>query len=131
MNRRNIRRVINAIKAGQIRKRKFFFNMNTFGCPRYDYGDGIPHVCGTAACIAGYAAAVAGNNIEESEDSYLLARNFLDIDGSQALALFYPHSWRNKHGHQKNWDDMKPRHAIRVLEHLSKTGEVDWTKAGR
>ncbi len=77
------------------------------------------NICGTAACIAGHCCLI--DRIAGPED-------FLEMSQEACGKLFFP---RNKYvdylkpiGHKKF---ITRARAIRVLENLLETGEVDWS----
>jgi len=123
------------------------FNMTTWGDKGYDvYG----HTCGTAACIAGWAAAAFGYtgrakifNPLRAEGLGLYAHDgqggvleimgrVLGLTGDQAGQLFTPNDY---------WDEgeddaalacpafasITPSEAAVTLRKLAETGEVDWS----
>ena len=91
--------------------------------------------CGTAACIAGFAATLAPESIlrlvEEAIEIGSCFRweiffaEFLGIDtwtaGRMTSVQEVPGGIHN--------DQVRPRHAVRLLETFLRTGEVDWCKA--
>jgi hypothetical protein len=109
-------------------------------------GSAGEHTCGTAACIAGYAALIAASEgvvLAETEelpglpvhDVQVLALSWLGIGREVGRALFTPNSagvceLRIHADHVPNWYVVTANHAIAVLEHLLATGEVDWRRAG-
>jgi hypothetical protein len=87
--------------------------------------------CGTVACLAGWAGALAQPkaSLRELNESEQLIREraevFLGLPSAEAGRLFYPS------GVMVSWGDITPKQAVRVLRHLAKTGKVDWSKRGR
>lgn len=77
--------------------------------------------CGTCGCIGGWANAVF-----ETERGPELAAAALGLSEDDSEALFYPRGVS-----PDIWERITRRQAIRVLEHLRDTGEVDWSKRGR
>lgn len=78
--------------------------------------------CGTVACIAGHASFASGAGRSDARTSaYGIGREFLEITDAQASKLFV---WLP---HGLSLSDVTPEQAIRTLEHLRDTGEVDWT----
>lgn len=126
MNRENIQKVRDVI-AALPRKR---FNMTGWahGGNRY-YSEISPseitHDCDTAACIGGWAVALSApdETTPFSTDVRERASAFLGIDGSMSMDLFMPNI--------ENWSRITNAHAVRVLDHLLATGEVDWKSTRR
>lgn len=55
--------------------------------------------CGTAACIAGWAVALAQPNRDHHYNVSFHAQMLLDVDGDTASSLFYGSTfWRKMHG---------------------------------
>jgi hypothetical protein len=104
VNRDNIQRVINLIESLDPCQ----FDMHTWG-----------EECGTPACIGGWT------------DRLFHAKNIgvtavcrtLDITDEKGFRLFYPTDIEAYNA--------KPQQAIRALEILRDTGEVDWPRAMR
>jgi len=80
--------------------------------------------CGTVACIAGWIV------FADSPIDFAMAREALipskacDIAGlteDEAYELFLPSL-----PFGISWGSVTPEHAVKVLEHLRDTGEVDW-----
>ena len=111
------------------------YNQSTWGTIVYHpWGSRVPaHVCGTAACIAGFAwlmreadrgrdvsvEGLASSNNEDNEMVCALAE-FLGVGESAASRMsinqcgaFRPH----------------PRHAVAMIERFIETGRVDWQRA--
>jgi hypothetical protein len=140
LNRDNIDKVI-----ARIRKNKeFVFNMGSWGRPTInkdgqfidDNGDvTTEHPCGTAACIAGFCVVVKHNDmIPWDRHTGVEGREFLGLEEDQANRLFLPefdNEGRYFGGVESNYRPMNSTadEAIRVLEHLKTTGEVDWRVA--
>lgn len=114
MNAANVQRVIDAIKNERIGNTYVKFAFETWNA-------GIN--CGTSACIGGTACLLAG-----SRDTCLAdqdARAFLDISCEQSEELFY--AWKYRDLRALRLNEITRRHAIRTLEHLRDTGNVDWS----
>lgn len=150
INKTNIRRVIDQIKAEPKR-----FNMSVYvGTLNPDPEDDIyPHVedeghdtsvlaksCGTVACIAGWAAYLAQPNKPPTSTAHMteIAAEFLGLSAPNAVDLGEDHNetdrlffgWlpdRYDRPNGLSLDAIAPEQAIKVLEHLIDTGEVDWS----
>lgn len=91
--------------------------------------------CGTAGCIAGHAAVLwpeirtFGSATDESKkirhyaDFEMLQERF-DLSNDAFTALISPLG--DEHGVDYMSDQVDKPWAIRVLRHLSETGQVDW-----
>lgn len=79
----------------------------------------IVHDCGTAACIAGWAAAIFAPDTRSY--AVFAAERALGLDDVTAAALFVPDGFARA--------GYTPYEASRVLDHLLATGEVDWSVA--
>jgi hypothetical protein len=114
-NIENINKVIDAIR--HQKELGVFFDMGSFITKT--------HVCGTAACIGGFAAICAKGSVQDilNGPSYIddIGAEFLDIDEATVMDLFYPSA--NPYGYMATADN-----AIAVLEHLRDTGEADWSR---
>lgn len=77
----------------------------------------LVHPCGTAACIAGWTLALFAPNKRggDADD----AQTLLGLDEYQADELFLPQGYRNSRRYTQ-------ARAVRTLDHLIATGEVDW-----
>lgn len=81
------------------------------------------HLCGTPACLAGFAVALSFDDLtidlrnvtKGSEDIWEHARVFLDLTMEQAIVLF---NYQNP--------EPTPNQAAAVLRVLAATGEVHW-----
>jgi hypothetical protein len=142
LNRDNIDKVI-----ARIRKNKeFVFNMSTWGLATVNEegqfidatGDVVDeHVCGTAACIAGFCVVVSHNDtIPANTAASAEGKKYLGLTYWQARRLFMPEYDNDGRYFSGNKDlcaiqpmDATADQAIRVLEHLRDTGEVDWRVA--
>lgn len=97
------------------------------------------HTCGTPACLAGYMCATAVSDgflpvqdfMNGGTSAYLKAGAWMhDVpveeyyrEGTYYFNLFEPDSRIAG----KNWDDITPQDAAKVIRHLADTGEVDWS----
>jgi hypothetical protein len=115
LNRKNIRKVRNAIAAADPAK----FNMKIWSTS--SSREKVLHNCDTAACIGGWAEAVCGDS-ENLQDLDKDAFELLDLDFVMGDALFSPPGYF-KEGAYSQAD------AVRVLNILLKTGKVDWPAA--
>lgn len=150
INKTNIRRVIDQIKAEPKR-----FNMSVYvGTLNSDPEDDIyPHVedeghdttvlaksCGTVACIAGWAAYLAQPGRPPASTSHMMeiASEFLGLPEPRVAALGDDYNdtdrlffgWlpdRLDRPNGLSLDAIAPEMAVKVLEHLIDTGEVDWS----
>ncbi|TIQ64400.1 MAG: hypothetical protein E5X41_17215 [Mesorhizobium sp.] len=94
--------------------------------------------CNSTACIAGWASLVLGENGEimktarktsEVDDFYEdFATELLGLDYRTGLELFEPMN-QIVELMEADWDEVTPRQAAKVLRHLARTGEVDWSIA--
>jgi len=104
---------------------KHGFNMNS-----------ILHLCGTPCCIAGWAVWEAQGR-PERVDRYkyetgleIPAAEYLEMPldpqhyCGPAMQLFYP---VDDDINDRNYKDLQPVEAAKVLRHLAETGEVDWS----
>ena len=102
---------------------------------RFSMASGISaRECGAVCCIAGAAVLLSGPLPQETADlleetgdvswSFLHteARSLLGLGPSAAKALFVPEGFTSP--------QIRPAHAVKVLEHLRDTGEVDWSVSG-
>jgi len=74
------------------------------------------NICGTAACIAGWAQALFDPDTPQDED---IAARLLGLNSTQASALFIPDSR----------GVLTRAQAVATLDHYLATGEIDWAKA--
>lgn len=122
-NAENINRVIASIKGEIEATKEIGFNMGDYVTK--DAYDLSGRSCGTVACIAGHAYSIVKNGVVDTEVAWREAEDvgaeFLDLGMSDADALFYGY------GASCPLDAITPQKAIRTLEHLRDTGEVDWT----
>jgi hypothetical protein len=109
------------------------------------------HTCGTAMCIAGFAAAVAFPNASIGSlelNIPTVGRDFLGIGGSAASDLFTPgsiHTIAGQRATMVEWAlagsrdvavlqpllETNAEVALHVLDILAETGKVDWFEAYR
>ena len=80
------------------------------------------HYCGTPACIGGHAEALIIDSGIYLESRFHTVSKWVDLTYIQYKALFFP--TKNIHGF--HLDEITKEHAVRCLDHLIKTGEVDW-----
>jgi hypothetical protein len=129
----------NNARARLIRLRDFLaglpaerFSMNTLGDVDGAWNPDLQaqalHGCGTAACIAGWACALYAPAVTlfEADD---VAGFVLGLEHSLARELFYP--WDSQ-SIEIDWAEaslITPDQAVRVLDWLIATGQVDWAKA--
>jgi len=119
MNVENILRVADAIEQHSIPD--LGFNMARW------YGDGefdrSGHECETVACIGGWAMhLLSDRNVGAHDfDDVDHAARLLGINRATSTDLFYAL------GCLTSFDEITPSHAVAVLRHLAKTGEVDWS----
>lgn len=135
LNKANVDLVIASIRgeAEHTKKLGVGFNMSDFLADAHEkrHPDRSGNACGTVACIAGHAALLHQPNvgladIYEANDYNLepAACIFLGISERQGDDLFYGHDYEG------DLSEITPDEAITVLEHLKKTGEVDWSIIG-
>ena len=123
MNKDNIRKVIEAINFNDHR---IGFNMSLYFDKADDtFRDMSGNNFEKTACIAGHAAHLAGVTLLPGSGPRIFERawRFLGIPESQASQLFTPP--KHKHG-KASLKNITAEHAIRCLENLMETGEVDW-----
>lgn len=95
------------------------FNMDEWITPMEDVEGRRAPKCGTAACIGGHAEILFNpSNIGGFVDN---AAELLGLDHDTADALFFPVYYKRR------WDRITRAKAARVLRHLAKTGNVDWS----
>lgn len=126
MNRENIQKVRDVI-AG-LPPRRFDMSDYSSGPSDYPTAPELLHGCGTAACIAGWAAALADPDSKRPLNSRAIydAQDWFGLDHAQADQLFCPQSIS-----LADWHKITRSHAARVLDHLLATGEVDWKSTRR
>ncbi len=129
MNVENIKRVRDHIAALPPER----FDMSRFASTSATRGRGAlerPYVnrqrllnsCGTCACVAGWSIALLGPPRSKLDDDGLAAE-LLGLDMDQAVHLFFGWAPGNPA------IETTPEQAVRVLDHLLATGEVDWSVA--
>lgn len=85
-----------------------------------DYDDGPAKLlrgCGTAACIAGWTNFIFSPKTKGAHTTH--AAETLGLDGSQCFALFLPLGFGTPGKYTRE-------QAIRVLDHLLETEEINW-----
>lgn len=107
MNKENLLRVAEAIE----RAPDEAFDMS-------DYG----HGCGTPACIAGFAAQIAGENPPHYVESF--AREVLDLTYRESEVLFCGQVSVSLLEGVSRFD------AVALLRNAAKTGKIDWAAVG-
>ena len=104
----------------------FIDYMKTVPESEYDQTQWFHH-CGTPACIAGHAAVFFGwghegySKVKKNEQMLLVseaADKELGLSSNQSAWLFV--------GYPTDDDPVLVSQAVRVLQHLRDTGEVDW-----
>lgn len=124
MNKDAIRRL-----TGFMKKCRYEFNM----CTSENHID-MKNRCGTAGCIAGHAALLWpemrnyfspwDENIAQFTCRYAKLEKLFDMPKDKFYRLIDP--TRSKDGVSCVHDDISKDWAIRTLEHLLNTGEVNW-----
>lgn len=92
------------------------FNMTRYAFP-----------CGSPACIAGYAAAMAQKDAEydyKAERTEYAAARYLELTSKEASDLFVPEGYTFG-------DGITPEGAATVLRKFVETGIVDWEQLPR
>jgi hypothetical protein len=79
----------------------------------------LAHKCETAGCIGGWAEPIL---LSEDETAQLLG-----LSPSEGYALFYPSECGTPEWVSRSWQELKPKHAVQVIDHLLGTGKVDWS----
>lgn len=115
MNRKHIKRLIDALEAGPVKRKgkDIGFNMAEWCGKGQD--DKTGHNCGTTACIAGYANILARKSASNSD----AARAWLGLDQDIAGDLFVPTGFP--------LGRISLPQAIITLKNLLATGKVDWS----
>ena len=117
MNEENILKVADAIERHSIPD--LGFNMELLrGAADERYPDLSGHNCGTVACIAGWALAVAGKDGGFEAAAEFFGFKDQEEEESYDFPLFFPGS-----PHYGTTSSQ----AVAVLRHLAETGEVDWS----
>jgi hypothetical protein len=126
MNRRNIKRVRDAIAAAPRAK----FDMTSWFSSMRVAPAQMLHDCGTAGCIAGWAFALQNQKSKDTIDALTedyavddFAGAWLGLDADTADQLFVPQ--------RISLHAITRAHAVRALDHLLATGEVDWKSTRR
>jgi hypothetical protein len=92
--------------------------------------DDYRHQCGTPACIAGWATAMADDNPAGDEpihgSPHYRATKFLDIGSEVGFHLFQPQTMS-----AYQWHLITPAQAAATLRHFANTGVVDWEVGAR
>lgn len=119
MNRENIKKVRDVIAKlpGKRFSMKTYISIDGNDAPGETPGAAIAE-CGTAACIAGWAVVLLAPDCPRI-DIDDVAAGVLGLSHSDANELFTPR------GYSAPGLYTRP-HAVRVLDHLLATGEVDW-----
>lgn len=84
----------------------------------------LKHDCGTAACMVGWTNALLSPLYTSNAGDVAGARVLLDLSYDQANKLFHP--WEDRSPRPIPWIDITNEQAVKVLDHLLETGEVDW-----
>ena len=85
------------------------------------------HYCGSSACIAGHAGALMFRERAYGStpiSTYKTVCAWLELDELQANSLFFPVIELDGFNMTQIFKD----HAVRCLDHLIETGEVDWMR---
>ena len=104
--------------------------------------------CGTAACIAGFAGALAARSGTDPRSAEMRRLNGVLRNGQSATDSASSASWTQvladfmgidgdvankmisvRHSSPDFNEDVKPRHAVKLLEKFLETGRVDWDHA--
>ena len=89
----------------------------------------VKHDCGTAACIGGWAEALFTEGPEHEKVGFTpdgIVRDALGLTEAQADSLFFPSTDLRRTGIYSLYSDLTQAQAVRVLDHLITTGEVNW-----
>lgn len=122
MNRENITKVRDVIAALPAERFDMSDWLNDY--PNETFGRALKD-CGTAACIGGWAVGVLKPRTRASSwEIPSIARRILGLSLDQADKLFQPVPCDDRHL-------LTPAQAVRVLDILLETGEVDWERAIR
>ena len=132
MNKQNLQTLIIHLKT----QTTYGFNMSYYVAQNATLPDNSPNNCGTVACIAGHAYHLAQNydlNLKGATDREILmmgvARDWLGITQNQSYQLFWGELPEDEKGCRKQipMNNITLDQALKVLEHLKTTGEVDWS----
>ena len=119
MNIENLKKLRDAVANSRA------FNMEEW--PDFDICDAKfinGHYCGTPACIGGHASAlILREKLYGESTNYTYVFGWLELDNDQSADLFFPDQEHNGGIVMRNIDQA---HAVRCLDHLIETGEVDW-----
>lgn len=123
MNRENIQKVrdhIAKLPAKRFQMSEWIARRGYAESPTLDE---VRHDCGTCACIGGWTLALLSAKRADhfSEDR---AADLLGLTEDEAAELFRPEGWSAPGLYTRP-------HAVRVLDHLLATGEVDWESTRR
>lgn len=128
MNRENIQKVRDAIAVLPPER----FSMEKWACRPAETGlrwyvqnaTDLLHDCGTCGCIGGWTNAILSGpeGVRGDSNDAATAGGLLGLSPSVARSLFYPY---------QEWSDISRDDAVRVLDHLLATGEVDWKSTRR
>ena len=126
-NVENINKVIKALSFEQA-----YFNMRdwTLYTGLHDISPEYPeNICGTPSCIGGWCEAImVYEGVAEEGDGATYTRDIADwlgIEAKDAYDIFYPGCFLFENDSRSAYDATK-EDAIRLLERLAETGEVDW-----
>ena len=92
--------------------------------------DMLEGACNTCACIAGHTLIALTPDSKPPRDYARAAAKLLGLKPNLALRLFEPNNtdaWFIGRGRELS--AVTKTQALRVLDHLIQTGEVDWSKA--
>lgn len=133
-NAEHINQVIASIRGEMEVTKNVGFQMEDYICPNDDNCpigyDTTGRNCGTVACIAGHAHLIAndGRTWGSGGEVHSSGQHFLELDNEDANNLFYAWGARDENGNLRDMRKIPPDRAIRTLEHLRDTGEVDWNR---
>lgn len=94
--------------------------------------------CNTSACICGWAVVLLGDEqrIRAGEGLWPMGVELFGLTDAQAQELFAPWDMDDEEQEAKYPDDIAyevmnatPSQAVKVLDHLIATGDIDWNKA--
>lgn len=84
--------------------------------------------CGSPACIGGWSRALFGNPGYQYDSIARVGATVLGIGQTKATMLFYPSGEISLSPFRSAYS-AAPAEAANVLDHLLRTGEVDWNVA--
>lgn len=133
MNRTLIKKIIDVLEGRIVPLESLGFNMEFFVADEKTK-DVDRVVCGTTACIAGWAVALGSSRVKYVRD-LIVIDDFASIEDEAARLLeLGDYSWDDKvyalfHADtaEKPLYQITRKEAAAVLRHLLKTGEVDWS----